>query len=201
MADGLTLKQEAFAQAYVETGNASEAAVDAGIRLKPSGDGFYVYFLVDGRTDDIFYVGKGSGDRMKHHRRQTKSANGNHVKNARILDCGNALREVVFADGLTEADALRLERSLIKRFRESLTNIASGNVHPMESLIARIDRMIANFLPYHIWIRVASGRQLDSAVNLKGSTEAFHDWLLGLLHEDREFALSHLNAIKAKSSG
>lgn len=200
MADGLTAQQELFAKAYIKLGNAAEAAHQAGIRLRPSGKGFYVYFLIDGNSGDIFYVGKGSGNRLKHHRRQTKAASGNHVKIDRILACKGNFEEVVFADDLDEVEAFRLERVLIKRFRESLTNISAGKVHPAQSHLAYIDRCISKLMPFDMWVASARQWRIDLAARVHGSARAAYEHETGWWNLLRSEAAERLNLIKQKSN-
>jgi hypothetical protein len=86
---------------------------------------FYVYELVDPRDDRVFYVGKGRGQRD----RMTLS-DGNCSKMEVIKAIKTAGLKVIvrrFADGLTEAEAFRLERERIYHYRvANLTNLYRG---------------------------------------------------------------------------
>ena len=125
MAD-LTAKQEAFALAYVETGNAAEAyrrAYDVRAVKRPIG--FYVYCLVNDLTGQIHYFGKGTGNRMYHHMRKFRrgemetSKKFNGIKS--IISGGVGLVPMCIEDSLTNAQALRFERHLIRK-------IGTGNL-------------------------------------------------------------------------
>ncbi len=97
---------------------------------------FYVYEIIDPRTNIVFYVGKGQGTRMLHH---TRLINSSAVKGNRILY--NKINEVVNQDKSliyrqffvdTESAAFVLEEKLIKRYGRliynegPLCNISSG---------------------------------------------------------------------------
>lgn len=119
---------------------------------------YYVYELIDPRTNKVFYVGKGTGDRAYHH---TKSVlNGNASENphkdrkiANILDEGLTPRiNFVYNDIEDEAYAYTLEESLqLKYGLDSLTNICIGNRPPInqwstEERKIRSHRMLGNQL-------------------------------------------------------
>lgn len=116
----LTPKQEAFALAYVETGNASEASPK-----------YYVYHLIDPRSKKVFYVGKGTGNRIAHHERDAaKLRFANSEKEATILDIWSSgakvTRKIVDRFQL-EAAAFAFEKAEIERIGiENLTNLAKG---------------------------------------------------------------------------
>ncbi|PFR91175.1 hypothetical protein COK43_10370 [Bacillus cereus] len=84
----------------------------------------YEYFILD--NDEVFYVGKGKGDRA--------------WKDVRNPRCEKMKSEYgwdirIIHEGLTENDALRIERELIEKYREEgkvLTNIIPGGVRPTE---------------------------------------------------------------------
>lgn len=175
----LTPKQEAFVREYLIDLNATQAAIRAGYDWPLTNDGYYVYFLID--DDQIFYIGKGKGKRVSSHRRDCNSDRGNQVKSSRLRLALEADRyaEHIFCAGMTEPDALRLERALIKKLRKhGLTNISSGHVHPLESLIATIDANLAKFRPFDEWDRIAPQHARDFALKQFGSMRAFYDWII-----------------------
>ena len=88
---------------------------------------FYVYLYIDPRTDDIFYVGKGCGNRAFSHLRATRDSE----KNRRIRDIRNdgfEPRIEILVHGLDdESTAHKIEASIIDLLGiDSLTNIQAG---------------------------------------------------------------------------
>ena len=93
---------------------------------------YYVYVLVDPRDDSIFYVGKGTGQRLLAHGYEAllKADPGPRSgKVARIREMRNAGREPridVVRSGLTEQEALLIEAALIDCVAQ-LTNKVAGH--------------------------------------------------------------------------
>jgi hypothetical protein len=96
--------------------------------------GFYVYELVDPRNQEVFYVGKGKGDRVLHHEKAARkpAVQDNPKKLLRIYDIWEAGMQVerrIRCSGLDEATAYRIERNLIRSYpRKQLTNAAPGQL-------------------------------------------------------------------------
>ncbi len=98
-------------------------------------DKYYVYGLIDPRTNSIFYIGKGKGKRMYQHEKEKEELHTNTEKLSYIKEIQKegleVVHEVICAD-LTEEAALLLERMLVYRlgrkiFGEgNLTNIVPG---------------------------------------------------------------------------
>lgn len=90
---------------------------------------YYVYGLVDPRTDAVFYVGKGRGRRLFHHVRDARAyRNLNIQKEDRIRDIegvGLSVGYCVYASQLTEGAALELEGQFIASL-PGLTNITKA---------------------------------------------------------------------------
>lgn len=93
--------------------------------------GHYVYTLVDPRSGEVFYVGKGSGKRAWIHVKQARAGNGNNPRKCRrILEIEAAGHEVVVvitSTHDTHAAALAAESKLIAwHGRKHLTNELPG---------------------------------------------------------------------------
>ena len=93
--------------------------------------GYYVYLLIDPKTNEVFYVGKGTGNRIFAHLNYAL----NFPKETDKLDTIRAIREkerqvkyLIHRHGLTEKEALEVEASLIDFIGlEDLTNEVSGH--------------------------------------------------------------------------
>jgi Terminase small subunit len=123
----LTGKQELFCLEYLVDLNATQAATAAGIEYTTKiPRGFYVYALACPIRNDVFYVGKGSGDRMLMHFKERSRINERkHARLDIIRASGLNVRYLVLADRLGEAEAYELEREFIAAL-PGLTNIADG---------------------------------------------------------------------------
>lgn len=92
---------------------------------------FYVYTLADSRDGEVFYVGKGCGQRMYQHEKDCRAGrvvNGDkHAKISAIIRAGAAVVAQKVHDGLTESEALDAERALIRSIGiRRLTNVMPG---------------------------------------------------------------------------
>lgn len=104
-------------------------------------DGYYVYALIDPRTNSIFYIGKGFGDRVfAHEVEQDKNPESEKRKlqTIREIEAENlCVKRILLNWGLTEKEAFAAEAALINYFnftqKEQLTNIVAGH-HTHEAL-------------------------------------------------------------------
>lgn len=93
---------------------------------------YYVYLLIDPRTDKVFYVGKGCGNRINHHLLGALEENTKETeKIKRIREIQKAELEVghtILRHGLTEKEAFEVESAVIDLLGlENLTNLVSGH--------------------------------------------------------------------------
>lgn len=104
---------------------------------------YYVYVYIDPRNYEEFYFGKGKGSRKEAHLADT----GDSEKTRRI----NAIRKAglkpiirVIARGLSEHDALLVEKTLLWKLGRQLTNKSSGhyseNFRPHDTLHVDLPR-------------------------------------------------------------
>jgi len=78
--------------------------------------GYYVYLLIDPDTDEIFYIGKGTGNRIFAHLNEAISQQTENVKLDRIRAIharGKVVRHIIQRHGLTEKEAFEVESTLI----------------------------------------------------------------------------------------
>lgn len=104
-------------------------------------NGFYVYALVDPRNDKVFYIGKGTGNRVFSHEIESGKSRESEKKKLQkireIENCGYSIRRLIINWGLTENEAFIAEATLINLLNRmpdiKLTNEVSGH-HVHESL-------------------------------------------------------------------
>lgn len=94
---------------------------------------FYVYLLIDPRGSNVFYVGKGTEDRLFQHGKEVQRGNVETAKQKRINEIHQAgLREtkIVIARFDTEKEAFAVESALIHWVygKSNLTNDQSGHM-------------------------------------------------------------------------
>lgn len=102
---------------------------------------FYVYGLVDPRNGKIFYIGKGTGNRVFEHERESLSClESEKLKLKTILEIkesGYEVGKIIINCNLTENEAFAAEAALINAFNyvgdTKLSNIVSGH-HSAEAL-------------------------------------------------------------------
>lgn len=100
---------------------------------------YYVYLLIDPRSDEVFYVGKGTGNRIDAHEKE--ALRGVRSKKCRrineIVSSGNAVikEKVFFTDD--ETLAYEFEKDIIsEKGLENLTNVIPGGKWDKEKLEA-----------------------------------------------------------------
>lgn len=102
---------------------------------------YYVYGLIDPRNKKIFYIGKGTGNRVFEHERESqRSPDSEKLKLKTIAEikvAGFEVEKVIINCNLTESEAFVAEATLINAFNYvediGLTNIAAGH-HSTEAL-------------------------------------------------------------------
>lgn len=102
---------------------------------------YYVYGLIDPRTNQMFYIGKGSGNRVFEHEKESLiSPDSEKMKLktiSEIKSLGLSVKKIIINSNLTEAEAFAAEAALINAFNYvsdvGLTNIVAGH-HSAEAL-------------------------------------------------------------------
>ena len=178
---GLTPKQEAFCAAYLSCLRFTEAWCDGWQDSVPAAaGGYYVYLLVDPRDDRIFYVGKGKGKRIFQHALDAKRGRvANAEKHKRIVaihQSGAKVVEVFFHGAATEAEALMLERQLIRLLVDSgLTNISGGAMTNAELAQERAKAAMGRLKSFDRWLATARKDQIRAAERTCGSARNYYD--------------------------
>ncbi len=102
---------------------------------------YYVYGLIDPRSKQIFYIGKGTKNRVFDHEKESLSSlDSEKLKLKTIADIkgdGLEVEKIIINSNLTEEEAFAAEASLINAFNyvnnAGLTNIVAGH-HSKEAL-------------------------------------------------------------------
>ena len=102
---------------------------------------YYVYGLIDPRTNQIFYIGKGTGNRVFEHEKESINSPGSEKTKLKtiseIKSLGLSVKKIIINSNLTESEAFAAEAALINAFNYvsdvGLTNIVAGH-HSAEAL-------------------------------------------------------------------
>lgn len=112
--------------------------------------GFYVYALIDPRSKNLFYVGKGLGNRLFMHLRDAIEGDSSTLKLnliREIISQGQKVEHLILRSGLSEKEALEIEATLIdygNYFKKDFSNSVSGQ-HSNEKGIMTSDEIIRKF--------------------------------------------------------
>jgi hypothetical protein len=91
----------------------------------------YVYFLQDPRTDDVFYIGKGSGNRIFDHLEcaiETDDDTEKLTTIREIIKSGYPVKHYILRHAITEQTAFEIESSLLDFVGiKNLSNIQGGH--------------------------------------------------------------------------
>lgn len=92
--------------------------------------GYYVYFLLQPETEEIFYIGKGTGNRVFAHASDalTNASPNEKLDTIRAIHAsGRSVKHVIHRHGLTEKEAFEVEAALIEYVGlDKLTNQVHG---------------------------------------------------------------------------
>jgi hypothetical protein len=117
---------------------------------------YYVYELIDPRNERPFYVGKGSGDRLKEHAKAAR--NGGTGRKCDVIReiwaAGLEICERIVREFDDELRAYAFEKRHIKSIgRENLTNLmpGGGGVRPTHKIETRLDSFTAKASLLRLW--------------------------------------------------
>ena len=150
-------------------------------------DRYYVYVYIDPRNLEEFYYGKGKGSRSQAHLQDT----GDSVKVARIKAIQQERLEPIIriiARGLTSAEALMVETTLIWKLGRTLTNVASGQYvekfRPRDTFHKRLARFDFENGIYYVNVGEGETRNWDDCLRFgflaAGGKPKWSDPLRGL---------------------
>lgn len=166
--------------------------------------GYYVYLLQDPITGEVFYIGKGSGNRIFSHIRQAIELPLNNAKPEKIREIQESGQEVnclIHRHGLTEKEAFEVEASLIDfvglyELANAVGGYESANRGRMtiSDVIARYDALRVKILEPSLLIRVNQlYHQGIDADRLYEITRG--NWVVGKRREKAKYAFSVFNGI------
>lgn len=128
---------------------------------------YFVYVLCNPITCKVFYIGKGCGFRPSAHLRQYKNLEiintEKHRQIDEIIKSGQNIVVKYLKRELSETNALILEKQLIGKFKDRLTNIAYGEQDNNERQLAHTQSMIDRLIPFEDWIKIKFRTIIDIA--------------------------------------
>jgi hypothetical protein len=166
--------------------------------------GYYVYLLIDPETSNIFYIGKGTGNRIFAHLNDAIAsplASDKLDKIRTIHSKGLQVKHIIQRHGLTEKEAFEVEASLIDFIgAHSLTNIVNGH-HSYNRGGMSIKEAIAKYEAPKIKITEPGILIIVNKLFARGiSDEKLYEitrgnWVLGERRNKAKFAFSVYNSI------
>ena len=166
--------------------------------------GYYVYLLIDPKTSDVFYVGKGTGNRIFQHINSAISSPLESDKLERIRSIrakGLQVKHVIHRHGLTEKEAFEVEASLIDFIGiRDLTNIVNGH-HSDYRGSMNIAEVIAQYKAPKIKIKEPSIIIVVNQLFERGMSDdelyeiTRGNWVVGERRETAKFAFSVFNGV------
>ena len=141
---------------------------------------FYTYFLVDPRNNEIFYVGKGTGNRIGAHARLVRRGQvDNAAKCERIHQIHEAGLDVVenfHSHHDDESEAFAVERKLIATL-PNLTNLSNGCETETQKAATQARILLGQMKSYDDWLKSVPTDKLRMAEKWNGGARACYDYV------------------------
>src|SRR5688572_8178180 len=166
--------------------------------------GYYVYCLRDPRTKEVFYIGKGVGNRIFAHLNESLTEDWETAKLDQIRDIhkdGLEVEHVIHRHGLTEDQAFEVEAALIDfAGRSGLTNLVSGHYSRLRGPMSIDEVMIAYDAPLltvtERCILVIINKQYERTLTADALYEATRgNWVIGQKREKAQYAFAVAHGI------
>lgn len=165
---------------------------------------YYVYRLIDPRSGQTFYVGKGKGDRVFAHAKNLVKSNGDDELDEKsqiiqeIINSDLEVLHVIHRHGIEdELTAFEIEAALIEAY-PGLKNKADGHDNT-ERGCAHADELIKKYKmeainPKHSLVAISIGRSLDENKSVYDAVRMF--WRINLKRIEKiEYVLAHRSGI------
>lgn len=148
---------------------------------------FYVYLLIDPRNNQVFYVGKGTGNRCFEHLVEARKTNGDtageYAKLARIREIeasGSAVRIELLRHGLSENEAFHVEAAAIDLLPH-LDNRVAGHDHKLgRKTVAEVNAQFGAepiaIHPHHRVVLITINREFKPGMSDEALYEATRKW-------------------------
>lgn len=166
--------------------------------------GYYVYFLIDPETQQVFYVGKGIGNRVFAHANAaiTNAVPGEKLDRIRAIHSkGLAVEHVIHRHGLTDKEAFEVEAALIDYLgMATLTNQVQGFNSDDRGRMSVID-IISKYAAPEVTIAEPVILITINRLYRKGMSEddlyevTRGNWVIGKRRENAHYALAVYNGI------
>jgi hypothetical protein len=174
--------------------------------------GFYVYALRNPITSKVFYIGKGTGNRVFSHIQEILDGNNNLDQSLKrseigsIISSGRKIEHFIVRHGLSEKEAFLLESSLIdfsKFFLDNLTNAVNGHhshyygIKSTDELIRQYNAPPLTEISHPVVIININKRYQDTRSNSTSVYEATKQaWVISQKSREKvKFALAEFQGI------
>jgi len=169
--------------------------------LKP----YYVYELIDPRDNNVFYVGKGKGNRLEAHQAGEGSSKETMIHS--IEQAGQEVNRIIIGRYDTESEAFAVEITLIKWVHgyDNLTNIDPGRYHAL--VRAQSEKLLGDYshivgIDRERVLNISTGEYTEDQVrqivenNIFGKLETISIYLASELN--KSISVSEPNILRAQ---